>query len=234
MRHKILDGGCLELFTTGKSSVLLFQRGLGTISQNYIELITLLTNDFEVLVTNVSKLKKDSPQPKSIEEYVNGAVEICSRNKIEPTYKFGHSLGGHLVLIEPIDSEKNISISPIVSVDYGLYGFLARAIYQGVKGYNSPKGREMSNSITLKITKNLPNIIEFVENLKKCDYTFAPKVPSLVIETESDEFFAPTKESRELFKHKNIKHKIVDRDHSWPIFHPQEVYEEVKGFLEGK
>ena len=232
MRHKTLDGGCLEIFTTGKSDILLFQRGLGTISQYYIELITLLANDFEVLVTNVSKLKKDHPQPKSIEEYIDGAVEICSKNNIEPRYKFGHSLGGQLVLVEPISSEKNISISPIVPVEYGLYGFLARAVYQGAKGYlNGKKGREMADSITLKITRNLPNVIEFVESLKKTDYKFSPKCPSLVIETLYDEFFPATKESRKLFKHKNITYKTVERDHSWPINFPVEVYEEVRKFL---
>ncbi len=231
MRHKILDGGCLEIFTTGKSDVLLFKRGLGTITDNYIDLITLLAQDYEVAVTTVSKLKKNRAQPTSIEEYVNGDLEICSRNGIEPRFKFGHSLGGLLVLVEPIPSEKTISISPIVPVKYGLYGFLARALYQGAKGLTSEKGRQMAESITLKITRNLPNVVELVNDFQKRDYVFAPKQPSLVVETLYDEFFPATKESRKLFKHRNIAYKTVPRNHSWPIFQPEEVYEEVRKFL---
>lgn len=232
MHHKILDGGCVEVFTTGKSDVLLFQRGLGTITENYIDLITLLANDYEVVVPTVSKLKKNHPQPTSIDEYVNGTLKICFKHKVEPKYKFGHSLGGYLVLVEPIHSEKNISISPIVPVEYGKYGFLARALYQGAKGLTSEKGRGMAESITLKITKNLPNVVELLNDFKKRDYVFAPEALSLVIAKLDDEFFPPDEKSRKLFKHRNIIYEETPGNHSDPIFKYKELYERGKRFLE--
>ncbi|MBI5066130.1 hypothetical protein HZA97_07885 [Candidatus Woesearchaeota archaeon] len=229
----VIDNGAITYFGRGKSNVLLFLRGLGTVTEDYQDLLELLSQNYEVVVPTTSKMKKHHPQPRSIDEYIERLQELCLTHKIEPRYVFGHSLGGHLTLKEPVSAEKNIAISPIVPVDYGIQTFLARAVYQGVKGsiFCPSKGSRLAKNITWKITRNLSNIIAFVNNLNSCTYAFTPEHPSLVIEAKYDEFFPPNEKSKKLFEHKNITHKILPKNHSWPNFHPEEVYKEVRAYL---
>ncbi len=234
MAGRSVDNGAITYFGRGKSDVLLFLRGLGTVTEDYQGLLKLLSKDYEVIVPTTSKMNEySSPQPRSIDEYIERLQKLFRKHKIEPRYVFGHSLGGHLALKEPVKTEKNIAISPIVPVDYGIETFLARAVYQGVKGsiFCPAKGARLAKNITLKITKNLPNIVAFVNNLNSCTYAFTPEHPSLVIEAKYDEFFPPNEKSKKLFEHKNITHKILPKNHSWPNFHPEEVYAEVSAYL---
>ncbi|PIN79960.1 hypothetical protein COV11_04950 [Candidatus Woesearchaeota archaeon CG10_big_fil_rev_8_21_14_0_10_30_7] len=234
MNHQIYDN-CLHKFNNGGSDVLLFLRGLGTRTKNYESLINLLANNFEVIVPTTSKMKNYSGQPKSIDEYIERLQELCTTHNIEPKYVFGHSLGGHITLKEPFNTKKNIAVSPIVPVNYGLTKFLLMAGYQGAKmSINSPdkiKGLEVASSILKKVTFYLPEIVKFVHSLCEYDYNFKPKSPSLVIEALNDEFFPASEESKKLFQHKNIIYKTVPRNHAWPIFYPEEVYEEIKSFF---
>ncbi len=238
MAPYITDNGAITIYGKGKSDVLLFLRGLGTITEDYRGLLELLAEDYEVVVPTTSKMKEySSPQPKSIDEYFERLQKLLIvKHKICAEYGFGHSLGGHLILKEPLETKKNIAISPIVPVDYGLLTFLSLATYQGAKAcaYHNIKGVHLAKNILCKATRNIVDIAKFADNLKKCSYSFEPKHPTLVIEAQYDEFFSPTEKSKKLFKHENITHKIVPRNHSWPNFHPKEVHEEITKFIEKK
>ena len=237
MQRRDFGGGELTVFGNDRRDEVLLLRGLGTWIEDYIPLIELLTRKYAVIVTSMSKMQGFSPQPSSIDEYIDRLGILHTRYKLSPRFEVGHSLGGHLVLRDVIPFERGVAISPIVPVPLGAFDYFRQAILQAVKmsfsGPDPTKGREISLRILDKCSSNLRDIIKFAKHLDSAEYVFSPARTVLAIEARHDEFFPPIPETRKYFEHKNIVHRIVDRNHAWPLLYSNEVYDTIDNFFEG-
>ena len=78
--HRLVGDGSLQIVGKRGRDEIIFLRGLGTRAEHYAETLELLAQNYTVLVTSVSRMQGKSPQPTSIDEYIENGWENSAHN----------------------------------------------------------------------------------------------------------------------------------------------------------
>ena len=230
----------------GSGEPLVFLHGFGFRPSYYLPLLNLLAEHFEIIAPAMYGINYLNEQPVTIDEYADLTLNFCSSLRVDYHCVAGHSLGGAVAFKTGDKISKQfhlIGINPVLPVDYGIMGFVLRALYKNIREALGITGGMRAvlfgNSILLSslfnLLKDKGSSIDIVSSIRSFTYyTMQITQPVLLLYGERDEFFSLdekiTGQVKGAFKEATIK-RLGKMNHDWLIFYPELAVREIYDFV---
>lgn len=233
----------------GNGEPLLFLHGFGYNPEVYHKFLTTLSKKYEVIAPRIYGINEFSPQPTTLEHYLDLTNKFTDKIKLKEHHLAGHSMGAgiamHYANTSNLPQDLTL-ISPIQPIEYNPLSFITKAFNMNLKQItglieNKNEIKESRKHSTKNIIPYIKNIIkkpnktfQTISNLSKFSYNeLNIKISTLVLFSKKDEFFTTKKENiEEISSHfKKISYHIIPGNHERIIYSPSDFVEKLIPFL---
>ena len=226
---------------------LLFLHGYGVGPHAYQPLLDGLATQYDVVAPRMYGLNCFTPQPTTLEEYVELTQDFCTALKLPPYHLAGHSMGGGVgsLLASQSSSTQTVTLlNPLMPVDFGLVGFvwkefagLMASLEREETRRTLANGRKVLGPLVLNFLKKSRASLALIRSLSGFTYQERITQPALLLYGEQDNWFSLTPSMEQAMctaiPDLTVK-RLPDRGHQWPLHYPSQATEELLAFLTAK
>jgi len=213
--------------------LLVFMHGFGVKPERYERLLTLCAKKFDVIAPSLAAINIYDPQPTTLDQYVELALEFMDRAGISPEITAGHSFGASMVYGSSfyVQTLCVIGISPVLPVHFGFFGYLKGTYKIAQDAMNDPEFKSHAAGFipeyALNLLKKPWNTVKTVKEISHNGYaldetTLDPDAAAVLIQCTKDQFFALDQKQLKQLGKKLPNLEIVDVDfrHDYPLANP--------------